>query len=55
MSASHLRIDSLRIDEEDAGEREIQLLLRIPSSQRPEDAAGVLARTPGVRNVDWTR
>jgi putative Mg2+ transporter-C (MgtC) family protein len=55
VSASGLRIDSLRIDEEDAGEREIQLLLRIPSSQRPEDAAGVLARTPGVRNVDWTR
>ena len=55
VSAAHLRVDSLRIDEEDGGEREIQLLLRIPTTQRPEDAAGVLARTPGVRNVDWTR
>ena len=55
VSGAGLRIDSLRIDEEDGGEREIQLLLRIPTSQRPEDAAGVLARTPGVRNVDWTR
>jgi putative Mg2+ transporter-C (MgtC) family protein len=55
VSHAGLRIDNLRIDEEDAGEREIVLLLRIPSSQRPEDAAGVLARTPGVRNVDWTR
>jgi putative Mg2+ transporter-C (MgtC) family protein len=55
VSAAHLRIDSLRIEEEDRGEREIQLLLRVPGSQRPEDAAGVLARTPGVRNVDWSR
>ena len=55
VSEAGLRVDSLRIDEEDGGEREIQLLLRIPTSQRPEDAAGVLARTPGVRNVDWTR
>ena len=55
VSAAGLRIDSLRIDEEDGGEREIQLLLRIPTSGRPEDAAGVLTRTPGVRNVDWTR
>jgi putative Mg2+ transporter-C (MgtC) family protein len=55
VSGAGLRIDSLRIDEEDGGEREIVLLLRIPHSQRPEDAAGVLTRTPGVRNVDWTR
>ena len=55
VSASGVRIDSLRIDEEDGGEREIVLLLRIPTSQRPEDAAGVIARTQGVRNVDWTR
>ena len=55
VSGAGLRIDSLRIDEEDGGEREIQLLLRIPTSQRPEEAAGVLTRTPGVRNVDWSR
>lgn len=55
VSSAGLRIDNLRIDEEDGGEREIVLLLRIPTSHRPEDAAGVLARTPGVRNVDWTR
>jgi putative Mg2+ transporter-C (MgtC) family protein len=55
VSTSGVRIDSLRIDEEDGGEREIVLLLRIPTSQRPEDVAGVLARIPGARNVDWTR
>jgi putative Mg2+ transporter-C (MgtC) family protein len=55
VSGAGLRIDNLRIDEEDGGDREIVLLLRIPTSQRPEDAAAVLARTPGVRNVDWTR
>jgi putative Mg2+ transporter-C (MgtC) family protein len=55
VATAGLRIDNLRIDEEDGGEREIVMVLRIPHSQRPEDAAAILARAPGVRNVDWTR
>jgi putative Mg2+ transporter-C (MgtC) family protein len=48
-SVSHIRME----DEGDA--RSIVLILTLGTRSRPEDAVAVLGRTPGVRNVDWTR
>ena len=48
-SVSHIRME----DEGDA--RSIVLILTLGPRSRPEDAVAVLGRTPGVRNVDWTR
>jgi putative Mg2+ transporter-C (MgtC) family protein len=49
-----VRVDHFRVEEED-GVRQIVVFLALPPDRRPEDMAGVLARVPGVRNVDWTR
>ncbi len=54
VAAAELRIDHVRIEEEE-GQRQIVLVLALPSDRNPEEAVAVLSRTPGVRNVDWTR
>ena len=48
------KIDHIRTEEE--GEtRSVVLLVTLNPGQRPEEAVAALSRTPGVRNVDWTR
>jgi putative Mg2+ transporter-C (MgtC) family protein len=54
VAAAEMRIDQLRVEEE-AGQRQIVLVLTLPANRTPEEAVALLARTPGVRNVDWTR
>jgi putative Mg2+ transporter-C (MgtC) family protein len=49
-----LRIDHFRVeDEEDF--RQIVLFLTLPPNRRPSEAVALIAKVPGVRNVDWTR
>jgi putative Mg2+ transporter-C (MgtC) family protein len=56
LADQQIQVEHLRIDEE-AGEgiRSIVLFLRLPPEIAPEEAVAMLTRTPGVRNVDWTR
>ncbi|HEV3474660.1 MAG TPA: MgtC/SapB family protein [Actinomycetota bacterium] len=49
-----IRIDHVRIEEEE-DLRQVVLTVMIPPPRRPEDFVSLLSRTPGVRNVDWTR
>ena len=49
-----LRIDHVRVEEEE-DQRQVLLTVMIPPPRRPEDFVSLLSRTPGVRNVDWTR
>jgi putative Mg2+ transporter-C (MgtC) family protein len=49
-----VRIDHVRVEEEE-NMRQILLTVTIPPPRRPEDFVSLLSRTPGVRNVDWTR
>ena len=51
---AEIRIDHVRVEEEDA-QRQIVLVLTLPAYRTPEEAVALLSRTPGVRNVDWTR
>jgi putative Mg2+ transporter-C (MgtC) family protein len=56
LSSVKIRVDHFRVAEEEEEEgRQIVLFLMIPPGQTPEEAAALLARTPGVRGVDWTR
>lgn len=56
VSEGGLRIDHLRVEgEEPEGLRHVRLALVLPPGARPEETAALLARTPGIRNVDWTR
>ena len=48
------RIDHLRVEEED-GVRQVVVVLSLPPDRSPEDVVASLTRSPGVRNVDWTR
>ena len=48
------RIDHISV-EEDEDVRTIVLFLTFPANTAPEAAVSQLGRTPGVRNVDWTR
>lgn len=48
------QIEHVRVEEEE-GNRVISLFLRLPPGTGPEEALALLTRTPGVRNVDWTR
>jgi putative Mg2+ transporter-C (MgtC) family protein len=48
------RLDHLRVEEED-GERQVIVVLRLPPSMGPEDAIDLMTRVPGVRNIDWSR
>ena len=51
-----LRIDHLRVEEEDpGGRRQIQLVAALPPGLPPEGAIALLSRVPGVRGVDWSR
>ena len=54
VAAAEMRIDHVRVEEED-GQRQIVLVLTLPADRTPEEAVALLSRTPGVRNVDWTR
>jgi putative Mg2+ transporter-C (MgtC) family protein len=49
-----VKIDHIRTEEE-GDTRTIVLLLTFQPGRRPEEAISALSRTPGVRNVDWTR
>jgi putative Mg2+ transporter-C (MgtC) family protein len=51
---ARMRIDHVRVEEE-GGQRQIVLVLTLPTDRTPEEALAVLSRTPGVRNVDWSR
>ncbi len=54
MAALPAKIDNIRTEEE--GEtRTVSLIVTLRPGQRPEEAVAALSRTPGVRNVDWTR
>ena len=48
-SVSHIRM------EEEGDSRSIVLILTLRAGGQPEEAVSLLGRTPGVRNVDWTR
>jgi putative Mg2+ transporter-C (MgtC) family protein len=50
-----LRVDHLRVEEDDGGGHQIRLALALPPDRRPESVVAVLRDAPGVRNVDWTR
>jgi putative Mg2+ transporter-C (MgtC) family protein len=49
-----LRVDHLRVTEED-GVRTVTLFVVLPPGARMDDAVDEISKTPGVRNVDWTR
>lgn len=54
VAALPAKIDHIRSEEE--GEtRSVVLRVTLNPGQRPEEAVAALSRTPGVRNVDWTR
>jgi putative Mg2+ transporter-C (MgtC) family protein len=56
VSRAGVRIDRLNVEEEEGeGLRHVLLTVTLSPQQLPEDFVGVLTRTPGVRNVDWTR
>jgi putative Mg2+ transporter-C (MgtC) family protein len=56
LADQHVQVEHLRIEEEPGeGIRSIVLFLRLPPEITPEEAVALLTRTPGVRNVDWTR
>lgn len=48
------RLEHLRLDEED-GERQVIVVLKLPPSVGPEDAIDLMSGAPGVRNIDWSR
>ena len=48
------RLDHIKVDEED-DVRSIVMFLTFPPDKKPEEAVSQLGKTPGVRNVDWTR
>jgi putative Mg2+ transporter-C (MgtC) family protein len=54
LAEKDIRVEHVRVDEEE-GSRVISLFLRLPPGLPPEDVVGLLSRSPGVRNVDWTR
>jgi putative Mg2+ transporter-C (MgtC) family protein len=54
VAALPAKINHIRTEEE--GEtRSVVLLVTLNPGQQPEEAVAALSRTPGVRNVDWTR
>lgn len=55
VSAAECRVDHLRVEEDEEGDRQVVVVLRLPPTMRPEDALDLMAGLAGVRNIDWSR
>jgi putative Mg2+ transporter-C (MgtC) family protein len=49
------RIEHIHVDEEEGGDQQVSVVLKLPARRRPEEVLELLSAMPGVRNADWTR
>jgi putative Mg2+ transporter-C (MgtC) family protein len=55
VGSAGVRIDHLRVTEEEADRTEFVLSVRLPSGISPEEAVALIRGMPGVRGVEWSR
>jgi len=55
VGSAGVRIDHLRVTEEEGDRTEFILSVRLPSGISPEEAVALIRGMPGVRGVEWSR